>query len=213
MTEKWQLYDNENSEVAGEFTDLVRLAKNIPIEGDEYNRLPPSRYEKPPSLLLCQTSATKLPQPTSSPSTATSTIASSGLRGAKPLVLASEDFRMYITGTKNICDGAFDQKKAEYGDRKSEVTLKILKSNERLADFLELADKWAKFDFSEIVKMHGIILFNPTALVLEPLKFGPLDVFLRTHESRKQIVPLNLVETAYSLARALHYLVIFKFFF
>jgi Janus kinase 2 len=199
----WQLYDNENNEVSAEFEDLVSLARSIPIDGNEYIRLPPSRYEKPPLLLLCQTSTRSVPA-------ANVTLSSSGPRTQRPTVFTNEDFRIFIPGTRDIYDGAFEQRKAEFRDRNTEVTLKILKNTENLTEMTEfhrLADKWAKLDISEIVRLNGLILFNPTALVLEPLKYGPLDIFLRTHEYRKQIVPLNLVETAYSLARALYYLV------
>lgn len=64
-------------------------------------------------------------------------------------------------------------------------------------------DKWAKIDSSEIVKLYGTTLNKPIAMVLESTKFGPFDLFLRTHE---HIEIVCLVDAAYSLARALHYL-------
>ncbi|KAG5674979.1 hypothetical protein PVAND_004921 [Polypedilum vanderplanki] len=204
--EKWQLYDNENNEISAEFDNLVSLAKSIPVESGVYNRLPPSCYEKPPLLLLCQTNIKSVPASATNTTMITTTQNSpGGLRTQRPVVFTNEDFRMYIPSTREINDEAFEQRKAEYRDRNTEVTLKLLKTTEKLTEFHLLADKWSKLDISEIVKLNGIIL-NPVALVLEPLKYGPLDIFLRTHEFRRQVVPLNLVETAYSLARALHYL-------
>lgn len=210
-SDKWQLYDNENNEISGEFSDLVCLAKSI-VESNEYNRLPPSRYEKPPLLLLCQTNYKSIPTPAAALSIGASVAVATAVPNSpipkiqRPILFTNEDFRMYIPGTRDINDGAFEQRKAEYGDRNTEVTLKILKTSEKLTEFHKLADKWSKLDISEIVKLHGLILYNPIALVLEPLKYGPLDIFLRTHEYRKLVVPRNLVETAYSLARALYYL-------
>lgn len=202
---KWKLYDKDGEEK--EFDDLVDLAKSIPTENGKYFRLPPSEYDKSPLLLLCQTGAKQM-VPT------TPIITTSGLRGANPLVLnAIEDLRLYKWEEKNFGDGVFTRMKAEHiqpGRKNTEVTLKILKPTEvatRLADFMKLADKWAKLDLSEIVRMHGVTLQNPISLVLESIKFGPLDEFLRSHRYRKHIILLNLVETAYSLAKALHYLV------
>lgn len=204
-TEKWKLYDKDG-ELAGEFEDLIDLAKSIPTESGKYFRLPPSEYDKSPLLLLCQTGSKSVPS--------TPVVTTTGLRGANPLVLnAVDDLRLYKWEEKNFGDGVFTRMKAEHiqpGKKNTEVTLKILKPTEiatRLHDFMKLADKWAKLDLSEIVKMHGITLQNPISLVLESIKFGPLDEFLRSHRYRKHIILLNLVETAYSLAKALHYLV------
>ncbi|KAL7041532.1 hypothetical protein ACKWTF_000809 [Chironomus riparius] len=203
-TEKWKLYDKDG-ELSGEFEDLIDLAKSIKIEDGRYFRLPPSEYDKSPLLLLCQTGTKSVPS--------TPVVAASGLRGANPHVLnAVDDLRLYKWEEKNFGDGVFTRMKAEHiqpGKKNAEVTLKILKPTEistRLLDFMKLADKWAKLDLSEIVKMHGITLQNPISLVLESIKFGPLDEFLRSHRYRKHVILLNLVETAYSLAKALHYL-------
>jgi hypothetical protein len=107
--------------------------------------------------------------------------------------------------------------KAEYkqpNNKKIDVTLKILKSTEvdkHLVDFMKLADQWAKLDLQEIIKLHGITLNLPISLVLESVEFGPLDEFLRAPKKGVIIKTLYLVEAAYSLARALHYLVGFFF--
>lgn len=203
---KWKLYDKDG-ELAGEFDDLIDLAKSIPTESGKYFRLPPSEYDKSPLLLLCQTGT----KPVLSTPTVTIT---PGVRGPNPLVLnAVDDLRLYKWEEKSAADGIFTRMKAEHiqpGRKNAEVTLKILKPTEvatKLHDFMKLADKWAKLDLSEIVKMHGITLQNPISLVLESIKYGPLDEFLRSHRYRKHIILLNLIETAYSLAKALHYLV------
>lgn len=104
----------------------------------------------------------------------------------------------------------FTRMKAEYKqshNKKMNVTLKILKLNEvenRLVEFMQLADKWAKLDLSEIVKLHGLTLCQPIAMVLESIPYGPLDEFLKNPQNK--IKTVCLVETAYSLAKALHYL-------
>lgn len=186
-----------------EFTDLIDLAKSIPTENEKYFRMHPTQHDKSPLLLLCQTMK---PLPIA---------ATTGLKGTNPIILrAAEDLLLYKWEQRDFGDGVFTRMKADYiqpnGRKKTEVTLKILKQNEverRLNDFLKLSDKWSKLDLSEIVRMHGMTLQQPISLVLESINIGPLDEFLRTHKYRKNITLLNLVETAYSLAKALHYLV------
>lgn len=191
---------------------LIDLAKSIPLEGrSNYFRLQPSPHDKSPLLLLCQTS-TKTMSMTTATSIAPMT---TGVKGKNPLLFnAANDLLLYKWEQRDYCDRIFTRMKAELiqpnGKKKINVTLKILKQTEvsnRLADFVKLADWWGKLDLSEIVRMHGLTLHQPIALVLESINHGPLDEFLRSHKDRKSINLLNLVETAFSLAKALHYLV------
>lgn len=182
-----------------EFDDLIALVKTIPTNG-RYFRLPPTLHDKSSLLLLCQ-SPTKI-------------LAKTVLRSANPLLLrAVDDLLLYKWSQREWGDGVFTRMKAEFNQvsgKKIEVTLKILKQSEvdlRLTDFVQLADKWAKLDLSEIVKMHGITLHQPIALVMESIKVGPLDDFLRNPKHKKDISLLDLVEISYTLAKALHYLV------
>lgn len=70
---------------------------------------------------------------------------------------------------------------------------------------MRLADKWSCLYSPELIKMYGFTLSMPHTLVIESTKLGPLDVFLRT--SKQTISVLCLIDAAYSLARALYYLV------
>lgn len=92
-------------------------------------------------------------------------------------------------------------------DKKLDVTLKILHKEEHLLDFMKLADKWSNLCSPELIKMYGFTLSSPQTLVMESLKMGPLDEFLRS--ARKSVNLTCLIDAAYSLARALHYLVCF----
>ena len=196
--DQWSLCVGDVGELE-EFDDLITLVKNIPTNG-RYFRLPPTLHDKSPLLLLCQ-SPTKI-------------MAKTVLRSANPLLLrAVDDLLLYKWSQREWGDGIFTRMKAEFNQpsgKKIEVTLKILKQSEvdlRLTDFVQLADKWAKLDLSEIVKMHGITLHQPIALVMESIKVGPLDDFLRNPKHKKDITLLDLVEISYTLAKALHYLV------
>jgi Protein tyrosine and serine/threonine kinase len=180
------------------------------LDGKHF-RLPPTQYDKSPLLLLCQKKAKTIPAATSTTSTMNM---NAGPQGTNPLLLnAVDDLLLYKWEQRDFCDGIFTRMKAQYNrsnGKKVEVTLKILKPSEvatRLGDFVKLADKWAKIDLSEIVRMHGLTLHQPIALVLESINIGPLDEVLRSHKYRKDIKLLNLVETAFSLAKALHFLV------
>lgn len=206
----WTLTDND-TENGTEFNHLIDLAKSIPlVSRSNYFRLQPSPHDKSPLLLLCQTSSKSITMTatTSSPMT-------TGVKGKNPLLFnAANDLLLYKWEQREYCDRIFTRMKAELiqpnGKKKINVTLKILKQTEvgnRLADFVKLADWWGKLDLSELVRMHGLTLHQPIALVLESIGHGPLDEFLRSHKDRKSISLLNLVETAFSLAKALHYLV------
>lgn len=210
---EWKLIENDNEKGGTIFKDLIDLAKSITLEGrSNYFRLQPSPHDKSPLLLLCQTSAKSM---TTAATTSTSAPMTTGVKGKNPLLFnAANDLLLYKWEQRDYCDRIFTRMKAELiqpnGKKKINVTLKILKQTEvsnRLADFVKLADWWGKLDLSEIVRMHGLTLHQPIALVLESISHGPLDEFLRSHKDRKSINLLNLVETAFSLAKALHYLV------
>lgn len=70
---------------------------------------------------------------------------------------------------------------------------------------MRLAEKWSGLFSPELIKMYGFTLSAPHTLVIESTKLGPFDEFLRNH-SKHAISMVPLIESAYSLARALHYL-------
>lgn len=88
-------------------------------------------------------------------------------------------------------------------DKKLEVTLKVLQNERKLMDFIHLADKWSGLFAPELVKMYGFTLSAPHTFVIESIKLGPLDEFLRAH---RQVSVGCLLDACYTLARALHYL-------
>lgn len=59
------------------------------------------------------------------------------------------------------------------------VGLGIVIINAIFQDFIELASKWACVQSSSIVRLYGVTLSSPTAMVLEYLPYGPFDVYLR----------------------------------
>lgn len=68
-----------------------------------------------------------------------------------------------------------------------------------------MAKNWALLHSSCIVRVLGVIIDNPVALVMEDVLFGPLDVYLR--ENRQIVKAIDLVEACANLASALWHLV------
>lgn len=200
--EQWCLALVGNEVIEKRFTSLIELARSFQLD-NQISRLPPTQHDKSPLLLLCLPECNLVRKETI------------GLRSTTaPLLLrASEDLMIYMWNSKEYGDGVFMRMKAVYKQptgKKIDVTLKVLKKEEvenRLTHFVKAVDKWAKLDLSEIVKMHGLTLQNPISMVLECIKYGPLDEFLSTPKYKRHIQSIHLVETAYSLAKALHYLV------
>lgn len=196
--EKWKLHVAKDD--VREFNELIDLIKSF---DGVLTRISPSTDDKAPFLLLCQT-----------PSKLMSKEPNNSLRDVRPILFsASDDLLLYNWTQREYGDGLFTRMKAEIiqaNRKKKEATLKVLKQNsvgKHLQDFIALADLWAKLDISEIVKLHGITLGQPISYVMESISYGPLDDLLRNTKYKKDIKLLDLVETAYGLAKALHFLV------
>ncbi|XP_072942901.1 tyrosine-protein kinase hopscotch [Epargyreus clarus] len=80
-------------------------------------------------------------------------------------------------------------------------TLQREKATDYLKDFIELGSKWACVQSSSIVRLYGVTLSSPTAMVLEYLPYGPFDEYLR--ENPERVKPLQLKKVCAGLARAL----------
>lgn len=162
--------------------------------------LPPSEYDKS-QLLLCgepQKIGFRIDQ----------TELQEILKDNKsPRCLSAKDIILYARSMKVGSGGITATHKAHWKldqTRKLEVAYKTLQDNKvngHLKDFIELANKWACVQSSSIVRLYGITLNSPTAMVLEYLPYGPFDDFLRTKE--KTITILHLKKVAASLTRAL----------
>lgn len=68
---------------------------------------------------------------------------------------------------------------------------------------MHLTEKWSPLISPELIKIYGFTLSSPYTLVTESTIWGPLDKFLQSHRAFNTIA---LIDAAYSLARALHYL-------
>lgn len=69
---------------------------------------------------------------------------------------------------------------------------------------MRLTEKWSPLISPELIKIYGFTLSSPYTLVIESTRWGPLDKFLQS--SHRPFNTQALIDAAYSLARALHYL-------
>lgn len=74
---------------------------------------------------------------------------------------------------------------------------------------MELASQWAFLQSSAIVRLYGITLSSPVTMVMDYIKLGPLDEYLRQNKSL--IKPVDFIEASSYLASALWHLVSYKF--
>jgi hypothetical protein len=71
---------------------------------------------------------------------------------------------------------------------------------------LSLSKRWSSVSSSAIVRLFGLCVDTPTALVSEYFALGPLDTFLRNNKDKVSFS--NLVEAATHIATALWDMVI-----
>lgn len=86
---------------------------------------------------------------------------------------------------------------------KSYLTFLLLK------DLLSLSKRWSSVSSSAIVRLFGLCVDTPTALVSEYFTLGPLDAYLRTNKDKVSFS--NLVEAATYVATALWDMVIYLY--
>lgn len=117
------------------------------------------------------------------------------------------DLQLYISSTKIIENGKITEMPADWilpGERHLKVIVKI--SNDRnCSDFLKLSNDWSKMHAQEFLKLHGVTLSLPLAMVLEYPEHGQLQQLL---QKAKYSMPFGcLLEAVYNLVRAVIYLV------
>lgn len=195
----WQLHGHDGG--VQSFNTLPELARSVPTEAPQKLRLAPSEYDRTATLLLCQPPNQLTAKKTLSENTEFE------MRKQRSQILGPQDFRKYLHTGKLTDGGAIKEMKADWilpDDKKLEVTLKVLQDERKLFDFMRLADKWSGLFAPELVKMYGFTLSAPQTFCIESIKMGPLDEFLRTQ--RQPMADVCMIDAAYTLARALHYL-------
>lgn len=92
--------------------------------------------------------------------------------------------------------------------KKLEVALKILKQEEETnytKEFLELAGKWSQLRSGTLVRLYGLTVTPSIGMLLELVRHGSLDEYLRSPSSQT-IKTVDMVEATACLATALWHL-------
>ncbi|XP_049876791.1 tyrosine-protein kinase hopscotch [Pectinophora gossypiella] len=162
--------------------------------------IPPSEYDKSQLLLCgeCQKKGVRVDQ---------AELQEILKDNKSPRCLPNKDILLYTGSEKVGSENVTATFKALWKldeTKKLVVAFKSLqkeKAMDHLKDFIELASKWACIQSSSIVRLYGVTLSSPTALVLEYLPYGPFDVYLR--EKKNAIKEVHLKKVSAGLARAL----------
>lgn len=95
--------------------------------------------------------------------------------------------------------------------KKLEAAIKVLKEEESrfTREFLELAGKWGQLRSGALVRLYGLTVAPAVGMLLELVKLGPLDVYLREN-SPQTVKTVDMVEAAACLATALWHLVTYQ---
>lgn len=70
---------------------------------------------------------------------------------------------------------------------------------------MRLTDKWSQLNSPALIKMYGFSTTSPYSYVIESIKLGSLNEFLRSAQ-KELVANVCLIDAAYTLARALLYL-------
>ncbi|KAF5272860.1 hypothetical protein FQR65_LT00456 [Abscondita terminalis] len=164
--------------------------------------LPPSEYDKSP-LLLCRNQDIV-------GDSLTDILKGYSLQTFTPICINSKHLQMFKGPKKEHPEditiehrGIWRLAKGE----KIEVAIKSLKDDfheKYLKEFIDLAGGWGFLQCGSIVRLYGITMNSPVAMVLEQLPLGPLDSYLRDNKFVVKVV--DLIEASSNLASALWYL-------
>ncbi|ALC49431.1 hop, partial [Drosophila busckii] len=195
--QNWKLdVDGDHS-----FEQLSKLAQFIRTDSSDRIRVPASKYDKPPLLLLC------LPKNLKTKKTETE-LSEAELQRRNPQIFNPKtDLQWYeysINHTDNdkvftmrgdwIQQGAF---------KDVPVTMKMLKHDANLHEFMKLAHTWSTIQSPQFIKLYGITMSVPYTMVMEYAEHGQLNKFLQANRS---ISMLCLLDMMHGLVRGMHYL-------
>lgn len=197
---RWIYSFNDVSDSINEFNSVNELINSINTDGDKFC-IHPSEYDKPPLLLIC---ASEKPLKANKVLTDVSDVELEK-RGGRIFNFES-DLQLYINTEKQLENGKIKEMNADWilpGERQLKVVVKICNET-NCGDFLKLSNDWSKMHAQELLKLHGVTLSNPLAMVLEFPQYGDLQQLLQKVNS----MPIRcLLESVYNLVRAVIYLV------
>ncbi|CAK9807573.1 Tyrosine-protein kinase hopscotch [Anthophora plagiata] len=195
--------------VPGRYNSLAQCVASFQDpEGQSYlsECLPPSEYDKSP-LLLCA------PESAISEVAADEEIVASVLETG-PRCVPQNQLEVYKPFLRTIRTQQYSPTTLHRGiwrltkGKKLEVALKILKQEEEgnyTKEFLELAGKWSQLRSGTLVRLYGLTVTPSIGMLLELVRHGSLDEYLRSSSSQT-IKTVDMVEATACLATALWHL-------
>ena len=160
--------------------------------------LPPSEYDQPELLLLCQ-----YDNLTSIDTNDESQPSSPSHSSSSPIVFSNNQVNLSKAGNTNLTTNShFSVTRTEVNKR--EVVVKEILNNGDSEKFLKTINQWICVKNECIVTFLGVTLHSPLSLIMEYLPLGPLDEFIK--QRRPDLKPVDLIECTTYFARALWYL-------
>ncbi|KAL5292631.1 JAK2.2 family protein [Megaselia abdita] len=201
-TEKWHLTDINNDIDSKEFNNISDLINSIDTEGDKFC-IHLSDYEKPPLLLIYESN-----RPLRTNQIVRELDGVDAETKDARIFNFNTELQLYINSTRDIENGKIVQATADWilpGEKHLKVMVKISNgmTNDNFANFLKLSNDWSRMHAQELLKMHGVSLIKPLAMVLEYPVHGDLLLLLQ----KENPMPLRcLLVAIYNLVRAVIYL-------
>ncbi|KAH8416569.1 hypothetical protein KR222_009855 [Zaprionus bogoriensis] len=196
--DKWRLSYNGEEHL---FDQLPELAQFIRTDSLERIRIPASKYDKPPLLLLC------LPKNLKTKKTEAE-LSEAELQRRNPQIFNPKtDLQWYRDSISQSDDDKVFTMRGDWIQQGSfkdvPVTMKMLKYDANFQEFMKLAQTWSLIQSPQFLKLYGLTLSVPYTMVMEYSKYGPLNKFLQVH---RDINMYCLLDVMHGLVRGMHYL-------
>ncbi|XP_017151220.1 tyrosine-protein kinase hopscotch [Drosophila miranda] len=184
------------------FRDLLELAQFIPASSPGRLRVPASKYDKPPLLLLC------LPKNLKAKKTDL-VLSEAELQHRNPQIFNPKtDLQWYPDSITLGEDGMMFTMRGDWIQQSLvkdvSVTMKMLKNDCNIMEFFKLAQTWSLIQSPQFIKLYGLTLSDPYTMVMEYSRYGPLNKFLL--EKRDAVSLHCLLDLMHGLVRGIHYL-------
>ncbi|XP_062138602.1 tyrosine-protein kinase hopscotch isoform X2 [Drosophila sulfurigaster albostrigata] len=194
----WKLAYNGDEHT---FDQLPELAQFIRTDSNDRIRIPPSKYDKPPLLLLC------LPKNLKTKKTEMELSEGELQRRNAQIFNPKTDLQWYRDSINHSDDDKVFTMRGDWIQQGSfkdvPVTMKMLKYDANFQEFTQLAHTWSLIQSPQFIKLYGLTLSVPYTMVMEYSKYGPLNKFLLAH---RDLSMYCLLDVMHGLVRGMHYL-------
>ncbi|XP_043658862.1 tyrosine-protein kinase hopscotch [Drosophila teissieri] len=195
---QWKLSYNNGEHV---LNSLHEVAHIIQADSPDRYRIPASKYDKPPLLLLL------LPKNLKAKKTDLQ-LSEAELQRRNPQIFNPKtDLQWYPDSISLSDDGMMFTMRGDWIQQSPvkdvSVTMKMLKSDGNFMEFFRLAQTWSLIQSPQFLKLYGLTLADPYTMVMEYSRYGPLNKFLH---STPNVTLHCLLDLMHGLVRGMHYL-------